>query len=86
MHTSAKFSPAEAVTRPRDEGPSLGRLAKALATRISAWATARADRIGAELLYQELSKLSDAELRQRGLSRATLARDVCEAVAERKVR
>ena len=33
----------------------------------------------AAALYQQLSCLSDAELQRRGLSRATLARDVCEA-------
>ena len=29
--------------------------------------------------YEQLSKLSNAELRRRSLSRATLARDVCQA-------
>jgi hypothetical protein len=29
--------------------------------------------------YEQLSRLSDAELRRRGLSRDTLARDVCAA-------
>jgi hypothetical protein len=30
--------------------------------------------------YEELSRLSDAELGRRGLSRDTLAREICEAV------
>ena len=33
---------------------------------------------GAAALYEQLSALSDAELQQRGLSRATLAQDVCQ--------
>ena len=30
--------------------------------------------------YEQLARLSDAELHRRGLSRATLGRDVCEAL------
>ena len=86
MHTKSQFPPVEEVASPRGGSISLGRLVKALASRISAWAVARADRIGAELIWRELSKLSDAELHERGLTRATLAHDVCAAVAQRKTR
>lgn len=38
-----------------------------------------ADYSAAAALYEQLSALSDAELARRGLSRGTLARDICEA-------
>ena len=47
--------------------------------RVSAWASACADYYSAAALYDELRGLSDAELRRRGLSRDTLARDACQA-------
>lgn len=39
-----------------------------------------ADYNAAAAIHDELSRLSDAELRRRGLSRATLGRDICEAL------
>lgn len=39
-----------------------------------------ADYNAAAAIYEELSGLSDDELRRRGLSRATLGRDICEAL------
>lgn len=55
-----------------------------LASRISAvgkrvrdYAETAADYYAAAALYEQLSRLSDADLRRRGLSRDTLARDVC---------
>jgi hypothetical protein len=51
-------------------------LLKASAT---AWWRTCADYYEAAALYDRLSGLSDAELCRRGLSRDTLARDVCEA-------
>jgi hypothetical protein len=44
--------------------------------RVTTWATARADALAAAAVYEHLSKLSDAELHRRGLSRSTLACDV----------
>jgi hypothetical protein len=38
-----------------------------------------ADYHKAAAMYEQLSKLAEAELRRRGLSHATLARDVCAA-------
>jgi len=44
--------------------------------RIAAWADACATYYAAAAMYEQLSALSDAELTRRGLSRASLARDV----------
>jgi hypothetical protein len=53
------------------------------ASSIGRWIADRiklmADYYAAAARYEELSRLSDAELRRRGLSRATLARDVLAA-------
>jgi len=47
--------------------------------RIVTWATACADYYAAAAMYEQLSRLSNAELERRGLTRATLARDVCDS-------
>jgi hypothetical protein len=47
--------------------------------RIVTWVDTCADGYAAAAMYQQLSALSDAELARRGLSRATLARDVLAA-------
>jgi hypothetical protein len=52
---------------------------KALAAYLAAWCETCADYYEAAALYEELSALCDAELQRRGLSRATLARNVCTA-------
>jgi hypothetical protein len=52
---------------------------RSIGHRLSAWASACADYYSAAALYDELRTLSDAELQRRGLSRDTLARDVCKA-------
>jgi hypothetical protein len=44
--------------------------------RIVAWANTCADHYAAAAMYGQLSRLSDAELHRRGLSRDMLARDV----------
>jgi hypothetical protein len=51
-------------------------VATRVATWVATWATARANAIAAAAVYEHLSKLSDAELHRRGLSRSTLACDV----------
>ena len=43
---------------------------------LSAWAEACADSYAASATYEDLSRLSDAGLRRRGLSLENLARDV----------
>jgi hypothetical protein len=44
-----------------------------------AWLNACADYYAAAAIYDQLSKLSDAELHRRGLSRDTLSRDVFQS-------
>jgi hypothetical protein len=56
----------------RSPGAHLG----ALRSHLAAWVGTCADYYQAAALYDELSGLSDAELRRRGLSRATLAVDL----------
>jgi hypothetical protein len=51
---------------------------KSIGQRVGAWASTCADYYSAAALYDELRGLSDAELQRRGLSRDTLARDVCQ--------
>jgi hypothetical protein len=43
---------------------------------LTAWAEACADSYAASAMYEDLSRLSDAELRRRGLNRESLVRDV----------
>lgn len=47
--------------------------------RMAAWTRVLADHYEAAGVYEELSRLSDAELHRRGLSRETLARDIVAA-------
>ena len=47
-----------------------------LYARVADWIETAADHYAAAAMYEQLSKLSDAELQRRGLSRAKLARDV----------
>lgn len=48
------------------------------AKRIAAWIEHCADAYAQAALYEDLSRLSDAELNRRGLSRDTLARDMTQ--------
>ena len=59
--------------------PPLLRMVRTMGIRLIAWAKTCGDYYAAAAAYEHLSALSDAELTQRGLSRATLARDVCAA-------
>ena len=59
--------------------PSIGALLAGLKTHLVASIKIGVDYHKAAAMYEQLSNLSDAELRRRGLSRATLARDVCAA-------
>ena len=54
--------------------------AKQACAKIGAWARACADNYAAAGLYGQLSGFSDTELKHRGLSRDTLARDVTDLV------
>jgi hypothetical protein len=53
------------------------------AAGVAEWFRACTDYYAASALYEQLNRLSDAELRRRGLSRSTLARGIFECV-ERK--
>jgi hypothetical protein len=50
-----------------------------LATRIAGWIKKAVDYYASATVYEQLSGLSDPELHRRGLSRATLGRDIAEA-------
>jgi hypothetical protein len=50
----------------------------ALKSHLAAWVATCADYYQAAALYDDLSRLSDAELHRRGLSRATLAWDLSQ--------
>ena len=51
----------------------------AVAARVRAYIAVCTDYFAAAVAYEQLSGLSNAELARRGLSRATLAHDVCVA-------
>jgi hypothetical protein len=70
----------------RSDGVAEGGSARRLSDRLVSigswvvtWLDTCADHWAAAEMYQQLSVLSDAELARRGLSRATLARDVLAA-------
>lgn len=60
-------------------GLSLAKCISSLARQGADWLATAADYYTAAAVYEQLSKLSDAELQRRGLSRATLASDICQA-------
>jgi hypothetical protein len=59
-------------------GPRFVRLG-VFATTVTAWLTACRSYYAASSRYEDLSRLSDAELERRGLTRTTLGRHACEA-------
>jgi hypothetical protein len=59
--------------------PSPGARFGAFLTYVAAWIETCADHYAAAAMYQQLSRLSDAELHKRGLSRNTLGRDVVQS-------
>ena len=54
----------------------------ALGVQIRVWAVTSADYYTAAARYEQLSRLCDAELVRRRLSRATLAWDLCRPATE----
>jgi hypothetical protein len=56
---------------------SLGQWALSVYQSVSIWVETCIEYYEAAAMYEDLSRLSDAELRRRGLSRDSLARDVC---------
>ena len=73
---SAGAAAGRSARRPSDWLRSLD---ARLVTGLDTWA----DHWAAAAMYQQLSLLSDAELARRGLSRATLARDVAATTPHR---
>ena len=76
MSTRAYASPVGVAAELSAPQFPIRRYARMIVARVTTWATARADAIAAAAVYEHLSKLSDAELHRRGLSRSTLACDV----------
>ena len=70
--------PAQGAPQPASASTLAERVSSAR-RRIADWLATAADYYTAAGLYEQLSKLSDAELRRRGLSRTTLAADICQA-------
>jgi hypothetical protein len=77
MASLAQPSDMEAHS-PAQSAPQLSGWMKSVGQRIATAASTCADYYAAAALYEQLRSLSDAELKQRGLSRDTLARDVCQ--------
>jgi hypothetical protein len=77
MSTQFNLDPADAAGM--IHAPSLAGAARSTLERIVDGIAACADYAKAAALYEDLSRLSNAELKRRGLSRETLGRDVCAA-------
>ena len=73
-----RLLPAQTGPRPASAFPLAGGISSA-GRRIADWLATTADYYAAAAIYEQLSGLSDAELQRRGLSRATLAWDICQA-------
>jgi hypothetical protein len=78
MAISEHVSSVEAVS-PSKTAASLSSSIKNLAWRVKMWANTCADYYAAAAMYEHLNGLSNAELHRRGLSRDTLAQDVCQS-------
>jgi len=75
MHESFTFTPSVALPSKRN-APARSSLLKLLRMRLVAWLKKSADAYSDAVVYENLSRLSDAELKHRDLSRDILARDV----------
>jgi len=78
MASFAPLSDMDAVT-PSGSASDLTGWIKTLGRQIAACASTCADYHAAAGIYEQLRGLSDAELERRGLTRDTLARNVCES-------
>jgi hypothetical protein len=78
MAVSDLFTAADAVASTKTVASHSSSI-KSLAQRVKAWANTCADYYAAAAMYEHLSGLSNAELHKRGLSRDTLAWDVCQS-------
>jgi hypothetical protein len=79
MSTKTEVSPLGTAAGLEEAKAGVGRAAQSLAARAVAWIDACADFYAAAAAYEQLSRLCDAELHRRGLSRATLAADIAKA-------
>jgi len=59
---------------------SRGQWAQSVYRSVSIWVETCVEYYEAAAMYEDLRRLSDAELRRCGLSRETLARDVCRGL------
>ena len=75
MHQS--FTPSEEVTI-STTAPVRSSWLRSLGTWLTTTIKACADYYAAASAYEDLSRLSDAELKRRGMSRDTIARDVTD--------
>jgi hypothetical protein len=75
---TTELLPSDGVAEGGSARPRSDRL-RCIGSWLAAWLDTQADHWAAAAMYQQLSVLSDAELARRGLSRATLARDVLAA-------
>ena len=74
MNMHEQFVPSELVASAT--ASSLRARFGLLVTRLAAWVRDRADRYAAAAAYEHLSRLSHRELKDRGLSRDILSRDL----------
>jgi hypothetical protein len=72
MHTRDMITPTAEMMTPAAPAWAVWR------SRLVTWLTRCSDQCAAQAAYEELSRLSDARLEQRGLRRDTLARALCE--------
>ena len=79
MRARTDVSPIDTVASLDGVKVRIGRAIRSIAAEASAWIETCADYYAAAAIYEQLSKLSDAELRRRGLSRATLGSDIARA-------
>jgi len=75
MSLSSHSIAVDAVPSTRSAAALSGSI-RLIAQRVASWVTTFRDRRAAAALYEHLSGLSDVELRNRELSRDTLARDL----------
>ena len=79
MRTRTDISTVGAVASLDGLKVRIAQAMRSMAAEASAWIETCADYYAAASIYERLSKLSDAELNRRGLSRATLAADIAQA-------
>jgi len=75
MHKRFTFAPAVVLPSKRSAPIRFSRL-KRLCMNLVAWLNKCADNYSKAVVYENLSRLSDAELKHRDLRRDILARDV----------